>query len=84
MNFAGSYSNFTHLDFAESAIKLYKNEKYWNECLKLGHETIFRKFNENRVERSLRKALVRMQMAVYEGRGKGVYEEEWKRYTRSS
>ena len=32
----------------------------------------------------LKKTLVQVEMAAYEERGKGAYEDEWRRYTRSS
>lgn len=81
--FGGSYNNFSYKDFAESAVKMYKDEEYWNKCLQNCHKIIKRNQNEDHLENILKKSLVNVEVATYEGRTRTTYEEEWKRYTKS-
>lgn len=72
--FGGSFENFTRNDFVENSIKMYTDEQYWDKCLSNGHKIIKKNYNEQHIEVLLKKALVKIEIAAYEGRGRQSYE----------
>ena len=75
MSFGGSCANFTIREFTENALKMYTDEEYWNQCLKISENILKKNENEDQLGSNLKQAIVKSELAAYEGRSRSVYEE---------
>ena len=54
---------------------MYTDEEYWNQCLKISENILKKNENEDQLGSNLKQAIVKSELAAYEGRSRSVYEE---------